>query len=610
CSKPAGSRLSWSLLPLLQQLARKAKRTKYVRPINLPSFKVKPGDVCSVAGWGKMAPRGKLSNTLQEVELTVQKDQECESYFKGHYNKASQICAGDPKIKRASYKGDSGGPLVCKKAAAGIVSFGRPDGSAPRVFTRAIAVQKARESCKTPPKDADQTQEHQVLWTVSTLPSSDPSSLPGTMSPVLILLTFLLPLGAGAEKIIGGHEVSPHSRPYMAYVKFLDVDGKKKFCGGFLVRDKFVLTAAHCMGSSMKVILGAHNIKAQEETQQIIPVAKATLHPAYNPKDHSNDIMLLKLQSPAKMTKAVRPLNLPRRKVHVKPGDVCSVAGWGKMAPEGEYPNTLQEVELTVQEDQQCEPHYRRYYNKANQICVGDPEIKRASFQEIIGGHEVKPHSRPYMAFIESVDVDGSKHYSGGFLVEDNFVLTAAHCRGSSMTVTLGAHNITAQEETQQIIPVEKRIPHPAYNAKDHSNDIMILKLQSPAKMTKAVRPLNLPRRKVHVKPGDVCSVAGWGKMGPEGKFPNTLQEVPLTVQKDQLCESRFQGHYNKSNEICVGDPKIKNASYVGDSGGPLVCKKAAAGVVSYGDKDGSAPEVFIRVSSFLSWIRKTMKRC
>ncbi|XP_052587998.1 granzyme F-like [Peromyscus californicus insignis] len=72
------------------------------------------------------------------------------------------------------------------------------------------------------------------------------------MPPVLILLTLFLPLGA--EEIIGGHEVKPHSRPYMAYVTFLD-DGKMMLCGGFLVKDNFVLTAAHCLGRQEAVLI-------------------------------------------------------------------------------------------------------------------------------------------------------------------------------------------------------------------------------------------------------------------------------------------------------------------------------------------------------------------
>ncbi|XP_038166120.1 granzyme C-like [Arvicola amphibius] len=231
-----------------------------------------------------------------------------------------------------------------------------------------------------------------------------------------------------------------------------------------------------------------------------------------------------------------------------------------------------------------------------------------AGAEKIIGGHEVKPHSRPYMAFVKFVGIDGNKSRCGGFLVKSNFVLTAAHCRGSSMRVTLGAHDISIQEETQQIIPVAKAIPHPDYNPMDNSNDIMLLKLEREAKRTKAVKPLHLPRRKVCVKPGDVCYVAGWGKMDPKGDYSNTLQEVELTVQKDQECESCFPRFYTKAIEICVGDPKIKRASFKGDSGGPLLCNKVVAGIVSFGYKNGSAPRVFTRVSSFLSWIEETMK--
>ncbi|KAK1338733.1 hypothetical protein QTO34_019391 [Cnephaeus nilssonii] len=128
---------------------------------------------------------------------------------------------------------------------------------------------------------------------------------------VLLLAFFLLP-GTEAGEIIEGHEAKPHSRPYMAYLHIKDE--KESVCGGFLVRKNFVLTAAHCNGSSCAIAPvtlpphhspsllsvkvnqchpGAHNIKKQEKTQQYFLVKRAIPHPDYNPKNFSNDIMLL-----------------------------------------------------------------------------------------------------------------------------------------------------------------------------------------------------------------------------------------------------------------------------------------------------------------------------
>ncbi|CAM5096197.1 unnamed protein product, partial [Natator depressus] len=93
---------------------------------------------------------------------------------------------------------------------------------------------------------------------------------------------------------------------------------------------------------------------------------------------------------------------------------------------------------------------------------------------EIIGGQEAKPHSRPFMAWL---DIQRrNKHYRcRGFLVVENFVLTAAHCNGDEITVTLGAHNIREWKQSQQTISMRHRIPHPQYNNETCNNDIMLL---------------------------------------------------------------------------------------------------------------------------------------
>ncbi|XP_039353903.1 mast cell protease 1A-like isoform X2 [Mauremys reevesii] len=138
---------------------------------------------------------------------------------------------------------------------------------------------------------------------------------------------------------------------------------------------------------------------------------------------------------------------------------------------------------------------------------------------EIIGGREAKPHSRPYMAYLDIRRGD-KRSYCGGFLVSENFVLTAAHCNGDNITVYLGAHNIQQQEQSQQKISVRCQIPHPQYERETLNNDIMLLQ---------------------------------------------------------------------------------------GDSGGPLVCGETAQGIVSWGPC--RTPGVYTRVSTFIPWIRATMRK-
>nr|XP_008538758.1 PREDICTED: granzyme H-like isoform X1 [Equus przewalskii] len=224
----------------------------------------------------------------------------------------------------------------------------------------------------------------------------------------------------------------------------------------------------------------------------------------------------------------------------------------------------------------------------------------------VIGGQEARPHSRPYMALIHALH-EGKVQRCGGVLVERDVVLTAAHCWGSSIKVTLGAHNILNRERTQQVISVKEAICHPDYNPKKSSNDIMLLKLEREARQTAAVQPLSLPWGQAPVRPGEVCSVAGWGKVSID-TLATTLQEVELTVQQDQECKFYFSNNYNSTTQLCVGDPKEKKSSFQGDSGGPFMCKNVLQGIVCCGQKNGKPPRVFTKVSSFLPWINETMK--
>ncbi|XP_052047334.1 granzyme-like protein 2 [Apodemus sylvaticus] len=224
---------------------------------------------------------------------------------------------------------------------------------------------------------------------------------------------------------------------------------------------------------------------------------------------------------------------------------------------------------------------------------------------KIIWGTESKPHSRPYMAFINFYDSNLNIMRCGGFLVKEDIVMTAAHCHGSNINVTLGAHNIREQKNTQ-FIPVLKAKPHQGYNPVTLVNDIMLLKLKHKAQLNSVVKTIALPNSKDWVRPGQVCTVAGWGTL-ENCTLPNTLQEVELEVQKGQTCYGMSKS-YDDSIQLCVGNPNEKKATAWGDSGGPFVCGGVAQGIVSYHLCPWKPTRIFTRISSFIPWIQKTMK--
>ncbi|NWU26162.1 DDN1 protein, partial [Dyaphorophyia castanea] len=228
----------------------------------------------------------------------------------------------------------------------------------------------------------------------------------------------------------------------------------------------------------------------------------------------------------------------------------------------------------------------------------------------IIGGRKVKPHSRPYMAYlrIETVSQTSS---CGGFLIRPDAVLTAAHCvhakgRGR-VTVILGAHNISDRERSQQKFRVGHWVIHPNYSPDDYQNDIALLKLKPRARITKYVQVLSLPRSNERVRTGAECTVSGWGWTSVTGNRTNVMKEVGLKVQNEAICQQLR--NYQPQSMICVGDDSGKKASYQGDSGGPLVCGRKAHGIVSHGLKNRLFPEVFTRVSYFEPWIREQLRR-
>ncbi|XP_030153718.1 complement factor D isoform X2 [Lynx canadensis] len=162
-------------------------------------------------------------------------------------------------------------------------------------------------------------------------------------------------------RILGGREAESHARPYMASVQ---VNGKH-VCGGFLVSERWVLSAAHCVedlaDGKLQVLLGAHSLSQPEPSKRLYDVLRAVPHPDSRPDTIDHDLLLLQLSEKAELGPAVQPLAWQRLDRDVAAGTLCDVAGWGVVTHAGRRPDRLQQLQLRVLDRATC--NQRTYHD-------------------------------------------------------------------------------------------------------------------------------------------------------------------------------------------------------------------------------------------------------
>ncbi|XP_039353900.1 mast cell protease 3-like [Mauremys reevesii] len=215
-------------------------------------------------------------------------------------------------------------------------------------------------------------------------PGFEPRMLLLLLSTAFLTLAeaFLLPPGLHTARVIRGQEAPLGSRPYMAYVQI----GSTGSCGGFLIREDVVVTAAHCNCNlgDIFVYLGVQDFMKPGQNWQRIRVRRWVQHPDFNNENFDNDIMLLKLWHNVELTEWVGLLPLPEADQSVSPGSECSVAGWGRTGV-NTTTSRLHEVEQEVVSDGLCRERYR-HYNPITMLCAGSPHTNKSAFQGDSGG--------------------------------------------------------------------------------------------------------------------------------------------------------------------------------------------------------------------------------
>merc|ERR1712210_329462 len=111
-------------------------------------------------------------------------------------------------------------------------------------------------------------------------------------------------------RIVGGVEATEHAWPWQVAL-FID---DAWFCGGSIISENYVLTAAHCAdgASYFDVMAGAHNVRESSEPNRVeVTSYNGWTHPLWNSNDLSGDLALVELPSPLPMNDYISASCLP-----------------------------------------------------------------------------------------------------------------------------------------------------------------------------------------------------------------------------------------------------------------------------------------------------------
>ncbi|XP_029909969.1 ovochymase-2 [Myripristis murdjan] len=159
-------------------------------------------------------------------------------------------------------------------------------------------------------------------------------------------------------RVVGGTEATYGSHPWLVSLQ----SKGSHFCGGAILTERWIMTAAHCFASvskefldGVRVVVGEFDQRVHDEEEQVFLIKNISVHEKYkHAVPMSYDIALLELDQRVQLGVHVQPICLPLPNENFLPKTRCVVGGWGRMKERGRLPAVLREVQLDLVEPARC----------------------------------------------------------------------------------------------------------------------------------------------------------------------------------------------------------------------------------------------------------------
>ena len=226
-----------------------------------------------------------------------------------------------------------------------------------------------------------------------------------------------------------------------------------------------------------------------------------------------------------------------------------------------------------------------------------DDESLATDSYEIVGGVQAPIETRPFQAVVLP-----GPYLCGGAIIQDNWIVTAAHCvvgiSASSITVRVGSDYYYTGGTTRNVV---KNIIHPYFNSNTMTHDIALLKLGIPVPLADP-GVATIAMGSTIPADGATVKVSGYGTSSSGGELTPYLMKAALQVVSYSQANQAYGGTLTATMFAAAAPGKD---SCQGDSGGPLTFNGQLVGIVSfgYGCADPDFPGIYTRVPYFKNWI-------